>query len=174
MRLDRLRPVKQSERGASAVEFAIVLSVLMLFVFGTIQFGIAYNRDQGLKAAAREGARIASVGGTEDRIRARVEQAQSLFQPADIKLKIDYSRNNGVSWTAPNGGMVCDDTTNTPHPCTQTLAPTPCGEAGVSHLVRVTAIVPGSTGKYAIVIPLWGNANITFSASGVFRCEKNS
>jgi Flp pilus assembly protein TadG len=52
------------ERGAAAVEMALILPVLILLVFGIIQFSLAYNRQQGLHAAAREGARIASLSAT--------------------------------------------------------------------------------------------------------------
>lgn len=49
------------EGGAALVELAIILPVLIMMVFGIIQFGIAFNRVQGLHAAAREGARVASL-----------------------------------------------------------------------------------------------------------------
>lgn len=58
------RRFKDPERGAAAVEFALVLPLLVLLVFGIVQFSIAYNRAQGLHAAAREGARIASLPQT--------------------------------------------------------------------------------------------------------------
>src|SRR5487761_1588895 len=54
----------RGQDGAAAVEFAIVLPVLVLLLFGVIQFGLAYNRQQGLNAAVREGSRLASIGGT--------------------------------------------------------------------------------------------------------------
>lgn len=158
------------ERGAAAVEFAIVSIVLLLFVFGTIQFGIAFNRHQGIQAAAREGARIASVGGTEDDIKTRVRAAQSLFDPADVKIAIDYSDDDGVTY--PGSNKICDDATSST--CSATLAPSPCGVAGIGNLIRVIASVPGSSGEYAIVIPLWGNANVTYTGRGVFRCEEGS
>ena len=162
----------REESGASAVEFAIVLSVLLLFVFGIIQFGIAYNRDQGLKAAAREGARVASVGGTRDEISNRLKDAQSLFRRDDIKIKIDYSTDNGANYVSP---ALCDDT-NPGTPCTGDQAP--CGTAGIANLVRVRASVPPpanpDASRYAIIIPLWGNAKITFNALGVFRCENKT
>ncbi len=46
------------------MEFALILPVLILLVFGIVQFSIAYNRTQGLHAAAREGARLASLPQT--------------------------------------------------------------------------------------------------------------
>src|SRR5437588_12417952 len=71
-----------SERGASAVEFAIIASLLFMVLFGTIQFGIAYNRYQGLNAAAREGARVGALQNTTvDTIRSRVLGALSIIDP---------------------------------------------------------------------------------------------
>ena len=64
------------ERGAAAVEMALVLPILVLLIFGVVQFSIAYNRVQGLHAAAREGARIASLPDTtQSDITARVNSA---------------------------------------------------------------------------------------------------
>jgi Flp pilus assembly protein TadG len=64
------------ERGAAAVEFAIVLPLLIVLVFGIVQFAIAYNRVQGLHAAAREGARLASLPQTtQGEISSRVTSA---------------------------------------------------------------------------------------------------
>lgn len=54
-----------SERGASMVEFALVVPVLFALLFAIIQFGIAFNRVQALHAAAREGARSASISTTD-------------------------------------------------------------------------------------------------------------
>ena len=52
------------DHGAAVVEFALVLPLLMLMVFGTIQFGLLFNRQQALHAAAREGARVAALPST--------------------------------------------------------------------------------------------------------------
>jgi Flp pilus assembly protein TadG len=60
----RLNARHDREEGAAAVEFAIVLPLLVLLVFGIVQFSILYNRQQGLHAAAREGARLASLPQT--------------------------------------------------------------------------------------------------------------
>jgi Flp pilus assembly protein TadG len=45
------------------VEFALVLPVLLLFVFGIIEFGKAYNARIELTSAVREGARAVALGG---------------------------------------------------------------------------------------------------------------
>lgn len=49
------------ERGAVAVEMAIILPLLCLILFGIIEFGRAYNVQVSLSQAAREGARYAAV-----------------------------------------------------------------------------------------------------------------
>lgn len=77
------------EEGASTVEFAIVLTVLLLILFGTIQFGIAYNRKQGLQAAAHEGARLASTGASMDEVSSTIRSAQSLFNSSDVSVVAD-------------------------------------------------------------------------------------
>jgi Flp pilus assembly protein TadG len=45
-------------------EFALVLPLLLILLFGIIEFGIAFNRAQAVEAAAREGARLASLSST--------------------------------------------------------------------------------------------------------------
>ena len=49
------------DRGVGVVEFALVMPLLMMLVFGVVQFGLLYNRQQALHAAAREGARLAAI-----------------------------------------------------------------------------------------------------------------
>ena len=58
----RLARSAARDRGAAAVEFALLLPVLLLLVFGIIDFGRALNAQITLTQAAREGARIAALG----------------------------------------------------------------------------------------------------------------
>jgi Flp pilus assembly protein TadG len=59
-----LRPRPGDERGASIVEFAILLPVLVMLVFGIIEFGRGYNAKVELTGAVREGARALALGET--------------------------------------------------------------------------------------------------------------
>ncbi|MDR6505367.1 TadE/TadG family type IV pilus assembly protein [Arthrobacter oryzae] len=52
---------KQKDRGAVAVEMAIVLPVLLLLLIGIMEFGRAFNVQVSLTQAAREGARHAAI-----------------------------------------------------------------------------------------------------------------
>lgn len=56
----RRRPGR-SERGAAAVELAIVLPLLLLFIGGIVDFGRYFYTEIQLTNAAREGARAAVV-----------------------------------------------------------------------------------------------------------------
>jgi Flp pilus assembly protein TadG len=58
------RPLRgrRRDRGATAVEFALLLPLLLLIVFGIIDFGRALNAQITLTQAAREGARLAALG----------------------------------------------------------------------------------------------------------------
>jgi hypothetical protein len=59
--------VKESRegcRGATIVEFAMVLPVFVLLLFGIIEFGRYFFVQHTLQFATREGTRLALVGGT--------------------------------------------------------------------------------------------------------------
>jgi Flp pilus assembly pilin Flp len=53
---------QRDEEGAAAVEFAFLLPLLVLLLFGFIQFGLALNTRIQATNAAREAARAAVVG----------------------------------------------------------------------------------------------------------------
>jgi TadE-like protein len=58
-----IRPIvtQRNRRGAVAVEFAIVAPILVAVLFGMIELGRAFETQNMLEVAAREGARFASM-----------------------------------------------------------------------------------------------------------------
>jgi len=68
----------RDERGQAAVEFAIVLPMLLLFLIGVFEFGRAWNVYHAETDAARLGARCAAVADpstTQDSVYAIVRRA---------------------------------------------------------------------------------------------------
>ncbi|MFL5576057.1 MAG: TadE/TadG family type IV pilus assembly protein [Gemmatimonadaceae bacterium] len=55
------RSIAADERATAAVEFALVVPVFMLIVFGMLDFTRAYYTQSAIAAAVREGARMAAV-----------------------------------------------------------------------------------------------------------------
>jgi Flp pilus assembly protein TadG len=66
---------KARDRGTAAVEFALVVPILLLIVFGIIDFGRALNAQIVLTGAARDGVRLAALGYPDAAIQARVVAA---------------------------------------------------------------------------------------------------
>lgn len=83
---------RSDERGAAAVEFAIVVPVFLLVVFGMIDFTRAYYTQSALAAAVREGARMAAVqvnpndAGSQTLVKQRVSNYVVPFGNAAIPL----------------------------------------------------------------------------------------
>jgi Flp pilus assembly protein TadG len=61
----------RDQRGSPAVEFALIAPVLMLLVFGIVQFGFAFYTYNEMLNGAREGARRLAVGATMEVARER-------------------------------------------------------------------------------------------------------
>lgn len=56
-----LRASRDDERGAAAVEFALVVPILVALLFGIISYGYMLSFRQGISQGAAEGARAAAV-----------------------------------------------------------------------------------------------------------------
>lgn len=89
-RRSRRRDV-HGERGAAAVEFAIVASVFFMLVFGIIDFGFGFYTWNGTTHAAREGARKAAVTPDVGEIEARVREASSFLDQSRMTVSVTCS-----------------------------------------------------------------------------------
>lgn len=56
-----LKLIKGDERGVAVIEIAIVLPVLITFIYGIFQIGILYQANAGMQHALGEGARLATL-----------------------------------------------------------------------------------------------------------------
>ncbi len=88
--LRQLLTICKNEEGASALEFALLLPVLLLIIGGIIQFGFIFFQYLTITHAAREGARWASLESTEAFTVSRIIAASSGLNPpltsADITI----------------------------------------------------------------------------------------
>jgi Flp pilus assembly protein TadG len=95
----RKRVEVNSERGQTMTEFALVLPLLVMLLFGIIQFGVAFNNYITLTDAVRAGARQGSVsrqlanpvGATETKLRA----AATDLKAADLQVSVTSTWESG-------------------------------------------------------------------------------
>lgn len=102
-------PVR-SEHGAAAVEFALLVPVLIILVLGIIEFGRAYNVQSTLSNAAREGARSMAITKNQDTARAVAKNAALQLSPALQNSNFTFSLLSG---TTGSGCPPNDQTTVT-------------------------------------------------------------
>lgn len=132
---------KARDRGSVAVEFALVLPVLLLIVFGIIDFGRALNAQIALTGAAREGARLAALGYPSAAVQARVAAAAPDLSGVTVTV---------AASCPPGAGPAADAQVDVSYPFSFI---TPIG--AIADLV-------GSSGL---------GAPITLTAQGVMPCE---
>jgi Flp pilus assembly protein TadG len=76
------------ERGATAVEFAMILPLLVALVIGIAEFGRAFQVSGTLSAAAREGVRVMALQNDPAAARAAVRNATASLDPAVTNAQI--------------------------------------------------------------------------------------
>lgn len=111
----RRRQPGRDDRGAAAVEFALVLVPLLLLLFGIIDFARAYNAQQAVTASAREGVRAVALNDSANAVdRARWAGAPI---PADqLNPVITQSCDPAVPGTAGHMTVTHEFTFLTPLP----------------------------------------------------------
>jgi Flp pilus assembly protein TadG len=112
-----LRSKCHDERGANAVEFAFLVPILILLIFGIISFGWLFSQQLALNNAVREGARFAvAVGNTTAQ---QCDQIQPTVRNALVGSTI--TNTSAVNVTAKKVGdvnncsgatILCEDSFN--------------------------------------------------------------
>lgn len=153
---------RDRERGASLVEFALVVPLLTLFLFGIVQFGIAYDKQQSLNSAAREGARTASLPDSD--FTAIDQSVRSGFQGLDDDGDLTVvvaNETTGYSGTKTGDGPVVGDSTE------------PCRNPSDGESVPGTTVIVTVSNDHVLTIPFFGAPTITIDGRGEFRCEED-
>lgn len=133
------------ERGAVVVETALMLPILLVLLFGIIEFGRLYNAQLTLTHAAREGIREYVITGDAATAASTARAAVPGIAAGDLDVAITDSGGGPVS------GESCD----------------PVGELGIGDAMTLTISYTDFVG----FIPLWGDLNdIDLEATGTMRC----
>ena len=138
------KPRLWRDRGAAAVEFALLVGPLVMLIFGSIEFGLAVQAKTMLENSAREGVRMASLVGA-----------------SDGNVAVQEVKNTVTSALSAVPGLVVD-----PNQIVVTCTPGPCvmgtAKAGSVASVQVTVQYKGVTG----FLP-----TATLTASSTMRIE---
>lgn len=117
----RLASPLLGERGAAAVEFALVVPLLLMLLVGIVEFSKAFNAQATLSAAAREAARTMTLAND-------VTQARTAAQTAAGVLGLSSSSVSITPATCAADGSTTVKVTITYH---QTFVAGLLGSAGV-------------------------------------------
>ncbi|MBI3969076.1 MAG: pilus assembly protein [Chloroflexi bacterium] len=100
--------MRRSDRGQAMVEFAFVIALFLMIIFGVIDLGRAIQAQNQLAVAAREGARAAALTHNADgstrtdaQIREAAKAAVGLVTLSDGNIAVDPAgtRTSGLTVT---------------------------------------------------------------------------
>jgi Flp pilus assembly protein TadG len=86
-----MRSRLRDERGATAVEFGMIVPLLLILLLGIVEFGHAFQVQGTLSAAAREGARRMALQNSQTQAKDAVRDAAGALDPAitDEQISVD-------------------------------------------------------------------------------------
>ena len=141
----RSRLHDRTERGASAVEFALVVIPLLMIIAGIVNFGFVFAQQLALDNSVRAGARAGVVNTGNDPVTVTTNQWNSTV--------LAKSQTSGFTVTYPGGvGSTCKGST-----------------FGQSMVVKGTV-----TSSFMIPWPLPGSIvpkSVTLTSQAEFQCE---
>lgn len=112
----RLRQ-RTTETGQALVEFALVLPIFLVLLFGLVDFGRAFHTWLLVTNAAREGARVGAVRGNTNDINTRINGSIGSLDTGALSIDLDNvqgTRGEAVSvhleydfeWVTPLGAFL--------------------------------------------------------------------
>jgi len=156
----KIKTRARGEEGAAAVEFALIVGVLAMLIFGMLQFGVAFFQLQNLRAASREGARVGALNGTVQQVKDQVQQASGVTTDISAAMYVK-TRTNGTL-----AGSISDPSNK---PCDPT---NPSMPDSVVAGIDLNSLPQSLRDIFTIDIPLLPTIPITSATvQGEFRCE---
>lgn len=162
----------ESDRGAAAVEFALVVLPLLLIVFGIINFGFVFSQQSTLNNAVREGARRAVVNdpyaGSVSNPRScdgiivsiKNELAGLALDNDAVKVKVTQDGGN-VADPCGGGFQTSSFTNDDALPCTGSFKDNTAGSIVVE--TEFDSSIPVSFPPFP--------TTLTLTSKAVYRCE---
>jgi Flp pilus assembly protein TadG len=138
----RQRPKSTQETGAAAVEFALILPILLVLVLGIAEMGRAFNIQVSLSEAAREAARYAAIHNSDSGYSHANAQSAGVAAAPSVGLG---TSNVGMTFST---GSTCSTSGNA--------------------VATVSYTTPWMSGFPALIPGM--PANLTIQAKGVMRC----
>lgn len=164
-----LRPMDaRDNEGASAVELALVLPILILLVFGIISFGTLFAQQLALNNGVRQGARLAVVEGStaaQKSCAGVVAAVRDATGPAIAMDTDDINVNVARSSSTPCG--TSDNPTSATVVCRNSID----AVTNAQQSIVVTATFPADL---LIPMPIPGFPNsFEVTSKAVYKCEFN-
>ncbi len=104
-----MRSQQRTEPGSVTVEMVLVTPILLMLLFGIIEFGLIFKDVAITKQTTREGARTAAVGATTTQIISQVQASAATISPEALIIELKYRAYSGgwPSWdAAPTLGNI--------------------------------------------------------------------
>ncbi len=92
--MNTLRRILEESRGQTLVEMALVLPLLLMLLWGVVEFGRISHAYLTITHAAREGARMGAVGAEDDHIEEAIRQRAASLSEDNLSLEINPSSEN--------------------------------------------------------------------------------
>lgn len=144
----------RKERGAAALEFVLVVPILLVVVFGIVNLGVVLAQQISLNNGARQAARFAVVDPNRT-----CGQIQDEGKNSAATLGMEAS-----DVPTPVLTRALAPATPTPAPC-----PTPCASAAPGTNITVTMT---RTADWLVPFPPFTSGNApALKGTGVMRCE---
>jgi Flp pilus assembly protein TadG len=77
--MKKFAAILRNRRGAAAIEFAIAVPVLVLFIYGIFRLGLLFQANAGMQHALGEGARYATIYPTPTNTQIQAKMNARLF-----------------------------------------------------------------------------------------------
>lgn len=78
------------------VELALIMPIMILMLMGIFEFGRLFNAHFTVTHAAREGARLAAVGASDENIRNRVRESASTLIQENIHVTVSPAEGSRI------------------------------------------------------------------------------